>query len=64
MHHLVDEVLEVLIGEGLSRRDNAVHVGLHEICHDVDVLEVSRVWRNRHDVGDRDDVLVAIEMPK
>lgn len=60
--HLVNEVLKVLVGKRLSRRDNSVHVGLHEIRHDVHVLEVCCARRNGHDVGNSDDVLVSIEM--
>lgn len=62
--YLVDEILEVLIGEGLPRSDDPVHVGLHEVRDDVDVLEVGRVRGDRHDVGDGDDVLVAVEVPE
>lgn len=62
--YLVNEVLEVLVSKRLPRCDDPVHIGLHEICDDIHVFEVGRVRRNRHNVGNRDDILVSVEMPQ
>eukprot|EP00612_Vaucheria_litorea_P005097 CAMPEP_0171459654 /NCGR_PEP_ID=MMETSP0945-20130129/4849_1 /TAXON_ID=109269 /ORGANISM="Vaucheria litorea, Strain CCMP2940" /LENGTH=145 /DNA_ID=CAMNT_0011985711 /DNA_START=817 /DNA_END=1254 /DNA_ORIENTATION=+ len=62
--NLVEEVLEMLVGEGLSAGNDAVHVALHEIRDDVDVTEVSGVMRQTHNIGDVDYVLVSIEVPQ
>jgi len=37
---LVDKVLEVRIGELLMRADDLVHVGLHQLLHQVDLVKV------------------------
>ena len=62
--YLVNEVLKVLVSQRLPRSDDPVHIGLHEICHDIHIFEVGGVRRNRHDVGNRDDILVSVEMPQ
>ena len=51
---LVDKVLGVVVGEVLGA-DDAVHVGLHQLLDEVDLLE--RLERRRlDDVQDRDDL--------
>lgn len=62
--YLVNEVLKVLVSQRLPRCDDPVHIRFHEICHDVHVFEVGGVRRNRHDVRNRYDILVSVEMPQ
>lgn len=61
---LVNKILEVLVREGLAGCDDSIHVGLHEICHNVHVLKVCRIRGNGHDVYDVDDIFVSVEMAK
>ena len=56
---LVEEVLDVLVTERLHGVDDVMEIALHEIQHDVDVLEGRAVLRGLHDVQDGDDVLVS-----
>jgi hypothetical protein len=44
--HLVHEVLDVVVGQLLSRVDDAMQVRLHQLADDVHVLELSE--RRRH----------------
>jgi hypothetical protein len=53
--YLVDEVLDVVDGEGLPRVDDPVQVGLHQIRDDVHVLEGGQGGRGG-DVQDADDL--------
>lgn len=55
---LVGKVLEMLIGEDLSARDNLMEVGIHETGDNVNVLEVWAGSRRNVDVFDGDDVVV------
>ena len=59
---LVEEVLVVLVRQGLPRGDDAIEVGLHQIGDDVHVLEVDRVRGHRHQILHLHDVLVAAEV--
>ena len=56
--HLVNEVLRVVVRERLGGANDLVQVRVHELVHQVHVLEVG-TRRRRHDVLHRDDVLVA-----
>ena len=52
---LVEEVLDVLVGERLRRADHLVQVGVHQVRHHV---QVGAVGRAAHQVADADDILV------
>ena len=54
---LVHEVLHVVAAERLPCLYDLVQVGVHELRHDVDVLEGAHLYR-RQDVEDGDDVFV------
>ena len=41
---LVHEVLAVIVSKILARVDDSVHVSLHQIGDDVDVLVAGRSW--------------------
>lgn len=57
---LIHEVLAVVVGQVLPRVDDSVHVGLHQVGHDVDVLEsCGSGWLL--DVDESDDVLMVKE---
>ncbi len=60
--HLVQEILEVLIRQLLLRSNNAVQVAFHEICHDINVVEIHFIVWVSHDVVNTDDVVVSVEM--
>lgn len=54
--HLEKEVLDMIQAERLLRADNAMQVRLHQIRHDVNVLEL--LWRRRdQDIQDANDLL-------
>lgn len=55
--HLVDEVLAMVVAEGLGP-DDTVEIGLHEFLDEVDFLEELE-GGGLEDVEDGDDVLVA-----
>jgi|NorSeaMetagenome_1021524.scaffolds.fasta_scaffold343041_1 hypothetical protein len=42
---LVHKILHVFVRKLLSRVNNSVHVSLHQLCDNVDVLEASLSWR-------------------
>ena len=54
---LVDEVLEVVISQGLGGADDLVQVRIHQLIDDVDVIETLLGGRP-HDVAHSDDVVV------
>lgn len=58
---LVDEVLDVLVGEFLAGVDDAVEVCFHELGDDVDVVEAG-LGVGLVDVEEADDVLVLEEL--
>lgn len=58
---LVHEILAVVVGQVLSRVDDSVHIGLHQVSDDVDVLIPSRSWGLLH-VNQFNDVLVIKEL--
>ena len=58
--HLEHEVLQVVVCEVLARVDDTVHVSLHQLRDDVDVLVVGGGGRLRH-IEYLDDVLVVKE---
>jgi hypothetical protein len=55
--HLVDEVLEVLVRKRLRGADDLVQVGVHELVHQVHVVEA--LPGGLHDVAHADDVVMA-----
>lgn len=57
---LVHEVLAVVVSQILSRVNHSVHICLHQVCHDVDILETGWSWRLL-DVYESDDVLMVKE---
>ena len=57
---LVHKVLAVIVRQVLARVDDSVHVGLHEVGDDVDVLVAGLGWRLLH-VNEADDVFVVEE---
>ena len=59
---LVCEVADVVVAESLRRPDDAVQIGIHQVCDDEDVLELPLPFWRLDDVLDADDVLVATEM--
>ena len=59
---LVDEVLDVVVGELLGRLDDLVEVSVHELVHEVEVGK-GGVGFGTHDVEEADEVLVA-EVPQ
>jgi hypothetical protein len=38
--YLIEEELSMIIGEGLVASDDAFEIGLHQVAHQIDVLEV------------------------
>ena len=48
----------------LRRADDSVEVSIHEIRHNIDVLELPLALGVLHDVLDTDDVFVPAEMPQ
>jgi hypothetical protein len=58
LEDLVDEVLDVVYAERLLRVDDPVQVSLHEVAHNVDIVEGCEAGRAQ-DVHDVDDVVVA-----
>jgi hypothetical protein len=55
--YLVDEVLEVLVGEGLGGADDLVQVCVHEFIQQIDIIEP--VPGSLHDVPHANDVLMS-----
>ena len=56
---LVDEVLDVVVGERLLAVDDVVQVRVHQLEREVDVIPlINRPGRRRHDVAQVEDVLV------
>jgi virulence-associated protein VapD len=57
---LVHEVLRVVVGQILARVDDSMHVGLHQVCDDVNVFVASgcRWFLN---INESNDVLVIKE---
>ena len=51
--HLVDEVLIMVVSECLRRANNLMQVRVHELVHNVHVVEVPSV-RSADDVSDGD----------
>jgi len=60
---LVHEVLNVVVGQVLPRVDHAMHVRLHQVRNNVNVLVASLAGWLRH-INQRDDVLVVEEFQK
>ena len=61
--HLVGEVLHVVVAERLRRADDLVQVRVHELVHEVDVVELVARAGGDHHVLHRDDVLV-LQVPQ
>ena len=62
--HLVDEVLQVLVGQVLPGADDLVEICVHELVHQVDVAKVRDLAvRRPHDVPQPDDILV-LQVPQ
>ena len=57
---LVHKVLTVIISQILSRLDNPMHICLHKICDDVDVLVACWGWWLL-DINKSDDIFVIEE---
>ena len=58
---LIGEVFDVLVGERLSRVEDALEIRVHEVEDDVDIGSVRRAEK---DIANADDVLVIDEMPE
>jgi hypothetical protein len=62
--HLVDEVLQVLVGQMLPGANDLVEIRVHQLVHQVNVAEVRDLAvRWPHDVSQPDDVLV-LQVPQ
>jgi hypothetical protein len=56
---LVNEVLYMIDGEFLLGINDSVEIGLHQVCHYIDVVEVFEVsCDRRHHVDNVNDILV------
>lgn len=55
-HHLIDEVLEVLIAEGLGGPDDLMQIRVHQVLYQVQVLEV--LPRGQQQLLEADHILV------
>mmetsp|Transcript_7318 Transcript_7318/g.14538 ORF Transcript_7318/g.14538 Transcript_7318/m.14538 type:complete len:368 (-) Transcript_7318:243-1346(-) len=61
---LIREISDVVVGKGLGGANDAVEVGVHQVCDDVDILELGLALRALHDVLNADNILVATEVTK
>jgi len=50
----------MIISKVLTRVNNSVHISLHEVCNDVNILKAFRCWRLLH-IYQADNVLVVEE---
>ncbi len=62
--NLIYEVLDVLIAQLLPRIDDPVHVGLHQICNNVNVLKAPSTLVRFLDIQERYYVLMVEETKK
>ena len=61
---LVDEVLVMLVREGLHAPDDSVKITLVQLRHNVQGIKVHGLRRASHNVDDFNDIVVPLQVPK
>ena len=60
---LIHEVLSMVIRQVLPRVNHSMHIGLHKICDDIDILKTRLCWRLLH-INQSNDVFMIKEFYK
>lgn len=58
---LVHEILTMIISKVLTRVNNSMHIRLHQVCYDVNILKSCRSWWFL-DINKPDNVFVIKEL--